>query len=289
MIFRFKETQYIKAPEKGVFILTKIGFRSIITSQHGADVHRRHCVMAQNLKPPRISVLQVAHRTLKTLTGNRAVTWKPITNCLQSWHLAAKGFAVLWTLRRDADGNPTHDQPVFLENPGVTIIVRRGDTIGLIREWRATGHRIVKNRSNYIEALRAQNLWQQLAHSLGRYEWQAPRGIAPACTEESVSQSQEEYILGLAALEALEEAGLTIAHARLVSGEFNTNTSWFAHTHQVVLADVKSVAANRPDAEEDIQGGIEFFTMAEIREMIRQGEFTCGTTMAALFMCGFRI
>lgn len=85
----------------------------------------------------------------------------------------------LWKL---AEGVKTwlYDQPVIVENAGSVVIVQHGNKIGLVRNFRMVGDRLLLDAgAEYVKRLNVERLWGKLLDTLGRWCWEAPRGLAP--------------------------------------------------------------------------------------------------------------
>ena len=212
------------------------------------------------------------------------VGWKTNSQGIGGMNNAGAGFGLIRVVHQNDDGKPMYDQPVLVENAGAIVLPRVGKRIGLIKAWRLTGERIADVGANYIKILEEEGRWDELARSLGAWQWEAPRGLAPSSVE---GEDLEAYILRTAKLEAAEEAGFTVENARIV-GRVNTNTTFFAHAQYVVSADVVEIGNNKPEDLEVI-GNVRFFTLEELRELNMKGEFVCGLTLSAMTLCGLAL
>ncbi|MBI4779023.1 NUDIX domain-containing protein [Candidatus Falkowbacteria bacterium] len=179
-----------------------------------------------------------------------------------------------------------YDQPVIVENAGVYIIAQLGDRVGLMQNFRMVGERLLpKAGVDYIKRLNKEKLWRELLSRLGRWCWEAPGGLVQF--KEGDNDDLEPQILRAAGREALEEAGFTIEDAHIV-GRINTNPVFFLHSQYVVHAKVALKGNACPD-DLEIIGDRRFFTMQQLRELNRIGEFDSAPTMAALALCGFSL
>ncbi len=194
------------------------------------------------------------------------------------------GFAMTRIVHVNDAGQPLYDQIQLIENAGAIVLPVMGDRIGLIHAWRPTAERLVDAGSEYIRRLEEEGRWSELTATLGQWHWEAPRGLAPSSVK---GEDLENYILRTAKLEAAEEAGFTIANARIV-GRVNMNTTFFAHAQYVVGADVVEIGDKNPEDLEVI-GNVRFFDLEELRGLNQTGEFVCGSTLAAMALCGLSL
>lgn len=190
------------------------------------------------------------------------------------------GYGLAWVVVHDEDGNPLYNQPVVLETPGAIVICVLGDRIGLIPSYRMVGERIIPNGGDYVKIINDEGLWGNLISGMGKSVWEAPRGLI---TEE-VKENLEEFVVKTAKMEALQEAGYKITNAKIM-GKVNANTTFFFHAQYVVYAEIESVGNANPEDMELI-GKAKLFTIEEIAELQRNGEFEDGLTLAAMALCG---
>lgn len=218
------------------------------------------------------------------------VGWKPIEGV--DGRVNTRGWALTWVVikklvQREVKAlKALYDQPKIFENPGAIIVARQGDRILLAENFRDIGERFpVEDWSDYMGLINAGNFWHQLLELLGNYNWEAPRGIKPK--GEKKYDNIEEFILDTARIEGLEEAGVTLSDLRVV-GRVNANTTFFPYAQYVVQGEIVSLGDAQPEDLEIIRNR-RLFTMAELREMNRRGEFVDGLTMAAMAMCGLSL
>lgn len=214
---------------------------------------------------------------------NPVVGWKENSDGVGGIH-NPMGFAMTRIVHRDDENNPLYDQILLIENAGAIILPRAGNRIGLIKAWRPTGERLLEMGAEYVRQLQEQNRWEELVESLGQWQWEAPRGLAPSSLD---GEDMEAYVLRTAKLEAAEEAGFELVNARIV-GRVNPNSTFFAHPQYVVSADVDCIGENQPEDLEVI-GGVQFFDVAELRELNSKGEFVCGLTLSAMALSGISL
>ena len=188
---------------------------------------------------------------------------------------------VLWKLL-GGERVPLYDQPVIVENAGAIVLCRLGDRIGLVRNFRMVGERLLpRSGSEYIIRLQTEDLWANLVGSLGEWKWEVPRGLI---TTEPGEMDLVEFIVKSAKLEALEEAGFRISKAR-VRGRINVNPTFFLHSQFVVEAQIDSVGRARPE-DLEIIGDSRLFTPVQLRVLVDSGELDDGLTLGALALCG---
>lgn len=223
--------------------------------------------------------------------GQPVVGWSPI--CQGEGGLYnPRGFALLRIVLHkliEGDSWPLYDQPILVENPGSIVIAQYGDRIGMIRNFRMVGERLIPDAgADYVRRLEEERRWMELVESLGSWRWECPRGlIPPGVSQDPKGETLEAFIVRTAKLEALEEAGLEIEDAR-IAGRVNVNPTFFPHAQYVVHAQVKSVGKASPEDLEMI-GECKLFTLAELRAMNDAGEFDDGLTMAALALFGMAL
>lgn len=238
--------------------------------------------------------------------------WKPIPECAGLANPAA-GCAILHVENQVRSGRAfrdQYDQPLFVENPGSILVATFGERVGLIRNYRLTEARplicgtdedasvnLVRDASaipkgqrplpedngrGYVASLLRNRLFGQAVEGLGRWVWEAPRGIAPVRLETDARRLFED----IARVEGAEEAGFELCDVE-ICGSVNPNTTYFAHAQSVVRARIRTFDDHARESSETI-GGIRLFTGREIRDLIVKGEFICGMTISALAIAGFR-
>lgn len=219
--------------------------------------------------------------------GQPVVGWAPNSQGVGGLH-NSRGYGMMRVvLRKLVEGvmQPLYDQPVIVENAGSIVIAQYGERIGLVRNFRMVGERLLPDAgAAYIRRLQEEKLWANLLESLGRWCWEAPRGLAPPREQ---GEDLEAFILRTAKLEALEEAGFKIGESRIV-GRVNTNPTFFPHAQYVVHAQIVSMVGANPENLEMI-GGSRMFTLQELRDLNNAGEFDDGLTLAGLALCGLSI
>jgi len=193
------------------------------------------------------------------------------------------GYGEVKVVIHDKDSNPLYDQPMIVENPGAIIICQRGNKIGLIPSYRFVGERIIKNSGDYVKAINENNLWEELVSKMGKDIWEAPRGIITSTKQEDL----ESLVIKTAKLEGLQEAGFKLDKVRLV-GRVNANTTFFFHAQYVVHARIKNIGKAKLEDTELI-GRAKLFTIEEISQMQKNGEFVDGLTLAAMALCGISL
>lgn len=216
-----------------------------------------------------------------------------------------RGFGMLWiTLWKLAGGARKwlYEQPMIFENPGGIIIATTPDgRIALVRTHRKTGPRINQDHpseqhlfgdgmrtlswiNNYLTIVNRSGVWDKLVESLGSWRFETMRGIVD---QEMTDQDIERYVLGAAKQEGLEEGGVKVRDARVVA-PINTNTTWFAHSQMVAFGVIEEIGDQKPEDLEVI-GQMMLFTPGQIRTLIQRDLLDCGTTLAALAVCGIQI
>ncbi len=218
--------------------------------------------------------------------GQPVVGWNPISEGFGGI-FNPRGWAflrvVLWKMLK-GEKVSLYDQPVIVENPGAIVIVEYNGRIGLVQIFRMVGDRVLpKAAGDYISQLNEKKLWSQLLENLGRWTWEAPRGLIVDTAVEDL----EPFVLKTAKMEAAQEAGFQISEMR-IAGMINVNSTFFVHPQYVVYG--KLQRHGRADQENlEIIGNSRFFTMKELREMNSAGQFDDGLTLAALALCGFSL
>lgn len=234
----------------------------------------------------KLSLLEQEHENMKNPFGNPVVGWLPTSQGVGGIH-NPKGWALLRTVvHKMVDGilRALYDQPTIVENVGSIVICQLGDRVGMAQNYRMVGERLLPHAGAlYIQRLQSEKRWEELLSKLGRWSWEAPKGLAPGETQEDL----EDFILRTAKLEALEEAGFTLRDARIV-GRVNANPTFFAHSQYIVHAHIESVGNSKPE-DLEIIAGRKFFTMDELRELNNRGEFDDGLTLAGLALCGMHL
>ncbi|MFA5051895.1 MAG: hypothetical protein WC544_02415 [Patescibacteria group bacterium] len=233
---------------------------------------------------PKAILLEEYHFPLINQYGHPVVGWKPTTKGFGGL-CNPRGYAMPRVVIVDAKGQPLYDQPLIVENAGSIVIAQFGEKVALIQNYRMVGNRILPNAGPaYIKRLQDDGLWDKLVASLGRWCWEAPRGLAPL---EQGDEELERFIIRTAKLEAAEEAGIKIDDARIV-GMANLNSTFFPHAQYVVHAIITSVGEKNTEDLELIQG-MQLFTLKQLRDLNQAGEFDDGATLAALALCGLHL
>ncbi|MCH8748823.1 hypothetical protein IH781_03660 [Patescibacteria group bacterium] len=197
-----------------------------------------------------------------------------------------RGFAVLWIIvQKYLDGQmcDLYEQPIIIENPGVIIVARLNDKVGLVQNFRLVSKRIEPDSTEYTACLDNEQRWHELAGQLGELKWELPQGIPPSVSGDD--RPLAEVIMAAADLEALSEAGFTLANKKIVS-RVNANPTFFAHSQWIVSADVTGVGEQKLEDCEMI-GDVRFFSREQVRQLVTDGQLDNGLTKAALADTGF--
>lgn len=246
--------------------------------------------MSHDRKDGGAVLLQDEHFNTQNSWGHPVVGWVKNSDGVGGLH-NPRGFAMLRiVLQKLVDDvmRPLYDQPVIIENAGSIVIPQLGERVGLVRNFRMVGERLLPEAGvNYIKDLQKQKLWGMLIESLGAWRWECPRGLIPPDVQQTSGDSLVDFVVRTAKLEALEEAGFRIEEARIV-GRVNTNPTFFPHSQYVVHARIASIGDASPENLEII-GERKLFTMQELRELNSSGEFDDGLTLAALALCGLSL
>ncbi len=216
--------------------------------------------------------------------SKKLVGWKPASTGTGGL-VNERGLAMLRVVVQkvvDGDLRDVYDQPLFVENAGAIVACQAGEKIGLVQNYRFTGERLMDAGKDFVRRLDAERRWDELLATLGRWEWELPRGLSQLEEETDL----EKFVLATAKAEALEESGFGIADAR-VCGRLNANTTLFAHSQYVVKGRVVSRCAAQPE-ELEMVGQTTLFDMAQIRVMVDTGVIQDGLTLAGLTVAGFR-
>lgn len=230
-----------------------------------------------------LTLLHEIHTTSINPWQKPVVGWRESSQGVGALH-NPMGFAMTRIVHLNDAGQPLYDQIQLIENAGAIVLPVMGDRIGLIHAWRPTAERLMDAGAEYIRRLEEEARWDELTATLGQWHWEAPRGLAPSSVK---GEDLENYILRTAKLEAAEEAGFTIANAR-IRGRVNMNTTFFAHAQYVVSANVVEIGHKNPEDLEVI-GATRFFAIEELRQLNQTGEFVCGSTLAAMALCGLSL
>ena len=177
-----------------------------------------------------------------------------------------------------------YDQVLIVENPGAVVVCQEGNKVGLVRSFRFTAerlHSLAHANKDYLLRIDGEDRWDELLQSLGRWQWELPRGLSPVSQE----QDLQRFILDTARVEADEEAGFQIANAR-ICGRVNPNSTFFTHAQYVVRGDIVRVGANSPEQLELI-GKAQLFGKEELRRLAEGHEFDDGLSLAALALAGY--
>jgi hypothetical protein len=197
-----------------------------------------------------------------------------------------RGWAALHiVVQRLIDGvyKDMYDQVLLIEDPGVIVVCMQGDMVALVPNFRFTAKRLDEGVQSYVKKLSDENRWEELSATLGRWNWEAPRGISPASMDDQASLAAR--VIQIARLEALAEAGFELSEVK-VCGMCNPNSTFFAHEQYVVRAKIERVGRQAPEAFEMLQG-VALFTKDEVRAMMANGQLTDGLTIGALAIAGF--
>jgi hypothetical protein len=217
--------------------------------------------------------------------------WRPLKGDPLSGLVNEKGWACLHVVVQKLLGEgitqapqDLYDQVMIFENPGAIVVCQDGDKVGLVRSYRFTAERLAslaESNKNYLQRLAQEERWDELLQSLGRWQWELPRGLAP--TAEGLDL--QKFILASARVEASEEGGFQIDNAR-ICGRVNPNSTFFAHSQYVVRGDIVRVGTNRPEQLELI-GKAQLFGKDELRQLTDAGEFDDGLSLAAFALSGY--
>lgn len=231
-----------------------------------------------------IELLEERHFDQHNPWGHPVVGWQPNSEGFGGLH-NPRGYAMVRAVISklvDGDMSPLYDQPVIIENAGSIIIAQENERVGLVQNFRMVGARILNDASaNYVSRLQSERKWGELLSTLGRWNWEAPRGLMPPIDG---SEDLESFVLRTAKLEALEESGFRIEDAR-IAGKVNANPTFFPHAQYVVHGHIASIGDSNPEDLEVI-GDSKLFTMEELKELNIKGEFDDGLTLAGLAICG---
>jgi len=238
-----------------------------------------------------IELLAEEHFSQQNPWGQTVVGWQPTSQGIGGLH-NPRGYAILrvvLTKLAEEKMVPLYDQPVIVENAGSIIIAQLGQKIGLVKNFRMVGERILPDAAAmYIKQLNENYLWEELVNSLGQWKLEAPRGLIPLeVAEKGETKDIEKFILKTAKIESLQEAGFRITNAK-VMGKVNPNSTFFVHSQWVVYAKIEGVEKSRPENLEII-GNSKLYSLDELRELNRSGEFDDGLTLAAMAMCGLSL
>ena len=232
-------------------------------------------------------LLDSSHFEMENPWGEPVVGWVENSQGIGGLH-NPRGYAMLRiVLQKLVDGvrRPLYDQPVIVENPGSVVIIELDGKVGLVQNFRMVSERILPDTgASYIKLLQKKKLWGKLIDSLGRWCWEAPKGLVPPKKE---GESLIDFIIRNAKIEALEEAGFEIKDARII-GRVNVSPTFTPHSQFVVHANLKSTHRAQPESLEII-GKRQFFTMEELRKLNDMGEFDDGLTLAGLALCGMSL
>jgi 8-oxo-dGTP pyrophosphatase MutT (NUDIX family) len=151
------------------------------------------------------------------------------------------------TLFDDEVVGPTGERSQYLRwqwtCPGVVIIPRRGDRLGLCRAFR---------------------------YPIGRESVEFPRGML---------EPGENTVVG-AARELREETGL-VPISLSVLGHIYPDTGLQEHVNHVFEAEVGERGKQETEPIEAIDRELIWWRVAELHDAARRGEITCGTTLSA--------
>jgi len=245
--------------------------------------------MKKESKAGRAVLLKRKHFEINNPWGNSVVGWMPSSQG-QGGLYNPRGYGLVRVVVQKRFGKIMqclYDQPMIIENAGAIIIAQLGKRIALTQNFRMVGERLLPEAgTKYIQRLQDERLWEKLTQSLGRWCWEAPRGLINIETRKNQT-SASDFVLQSAKFEALEEAGIKVASARIV-GRVNTNSTFFAHAQEVVHAKIVSLGKAIPE-DYEILGKTRLFTMRELRRLNSWGAFDDGATLAALALCGLKM
>ena len=218
-------------------------------------------------------------------SGTKHHGWLPVNGSLDQGIANPIGWAalhiVVQKLTNDEEIRDLYDQILIVENPGAVVVCNQNDRIGMVQSFRFTAERLRTAEPGYLKQLIAENRFAELLESLGRWQWELPKGLSP--NEDSTDLN--ELVLKVARLEAEQEAGFEIDNPRII-GRVNPNPTFFAHAQYVVAADIKAQGDNDPEALEMI-GQVKLFTAKEVRQLVSEGQFEDGLSLAALALAGY--
>lgn len=212
------------------------------------------------------------------------IGWEKVDGAARSF-ANLKGWACVWGVLWKVVGEVKkllYEQPMLFENPGAIVLLKKGEKFGLVQNYRMVGERLSvpkKWDKGYIAYLTTNKLWEKLFHTLGKWTWEAPMGLQKDFDE---TKGLEAIVRDIAEKEALEEAGCKIGDIEIL-GQIVDKPTFVAHGQYCVVGNV--VEESEQKAEDlEIIGKIHFFSMSEIIELWRKGDFVDGRTMSALFL-----
>ena len=234
-----------------------------------------------------IALLEESDFNRENPWGSPVVGWKPTSQGVGGL-FNPRGYAMLRAVLSklvEEKRRSLYDQPVLVENAGSILIAELEGRVALVHNYRMVGERVLKDAgADYIKRLQERKLWNALLQTLGAWKWEAPRGLAPPIDRE---EGLTEFILRTAKLEGQSEAGLTVEDARVV-GRVNANSTFFVHSQYVVHARITATGESSPE-ELEMLGEMKLFSMSELRQLSKAGEFDDGLTLAALALCGMSL
>ncbi|MBU2566360.1 hypothetical protein KKG46_02245 [Patescibacteria group bacterium] len=234
-----------------------------------------------------VELLDERHKELKGPNGKNLVGWIPTSEGVGGIHNPYGWASLRVVLNKITDGKivPLYDQSMLVENAGAIVIAHLDhERIALINCMRMTGPRLMPDAgSAYVKRLNDEKRWSELMGTLGQWKWEAPRGLI----QDPKTTDLEEFILKAARLEALEEAGLKLASAK-IAGQVNPNSTFFPHAQWVVEARIESMDQANPEVLEII-GATKLFTIDELRKLNHEGLFDDSLTLAGMALCGFSL
>ncbi len=243
--------------------------------------------MDTTTKPPtgamRLLYTKDHHAVSAVVKDKPLVGWKP-TSLGDGGIFNPGGWALLRVITQKIANGATldaYDQAIMIENAGAIVVCQSGDKVGLVQNFRFVAERLMNAGKDYVKRLNDEKRWPELLSTLGRWQWELPRGLSPVDNETDL----EKFVLAVAKAEALEEAGYALDGAR-ICGKLNTNPTFFAHSQYVVCGRVVAVTQNAPEITE-ILGATRLFGAEEIRRLVNEGELQDGLTFAALALAGF--
>ena len=239
-------------------------------------------------KPGAVRLLTEADLHGDNMFGKSLVGWVP-TSQGYGGLVNPRGFSALRVVLQKP--NPAagagamgdlYDQPMLVENHGAAVVCRAGDRIGVVRNFRMVGPRLlVANPSDYVGTLDRDARWEELFATLGAWRYELPQGIAPKTDD---AESLETFVLKTAKIEAGEEGGFHVEDVRII-GRVNASPTFFPHAQYVVEARIVSVGSQQTE-DLEIIGGVQLCTSAELRELVREGTLDNALSLAALALAG---
>lgn len=233
--------------------------------------------------------------------------WEEVPDLTRTIANAKGGWMILW-LAVTPPGKSTYDRPQFVIDPSVLVVIRDSEgRIGFIETMRTHRPRLSNflrpiEGLGYVARLIKEKGLRELLHGTPKLSIELPAGnvdtadfegfVAVVNIGDDLEQVHEErYLYALknaAKREAAQETGLEVEVVDVQVDALNPNTAWFMHADSVAVTRYVKAGDQKLDPTE-MPKKLRWYSVKEIRKLIRERRIFDGRTIAALALVGVRV